>query len=375
MNTIPLYTYVPSKNTVNSTPNTNTMKAAIALEASTLKRNEENPNIPRKRTIEEVISPTDPKRRKLSANESKQETISRKRVLVDNIGNSVDAKRQKTETTGNKTYAEAVRSGLIVSITTLNRYFTPQLSEEFQQQIQTRLMEEAKSNNSPGPIFRGKPIYSNGALRLWCEDETTLSWLKRTTSTMTVSSGVKIIIKTRREVEPMVRCGIVLPGVWDDFTLIVKALRYQNAWAEVDSWKLHRIEKQETDTFAVISVPKVLVKSILGHERRLAFMLGSVYVKFQGSKGKYFEYPPQNVFQNMHKRVESADMTNQGVGMQYQTLERTDSVSDKDVEFGDHLESEQNLRNYLESADNTRLGNTNKERVGMPREGIPFYQT
>ncbi|XP_063531884.1 uncharacterized protein LOC134742638 isoform X1 [Cydia strobilella] len=378
MNTIALYTHLPdaSGNTAYSTPNTNTMKAAIALEVSTPKGNEENPNISRKRTIE-VIPPTDPiKRRKLSAKESKLEIISRKRVLVDNIDNSVEAKRQKTETIGNITYAEAVKLGLIVSITTLNRYFTPQLSEEFQQQLQARLMEDArKSNNSPGPIFRGKPIYSNGALRLWCEDEATLSWLKRTSSAITVSSGVKIIIKIKREVEPLVRCGIVLPGVWDDFTLIVKTLRYQNAWAEVDSWKLHRIEKQKTDTFAVISVPESLVKNILEHERRLGFMLGSVYVKFEGSKGFFSEYPPQNVFQNLHKGVESAHMTNQGVRIQYQTLERTDSVSDEDEEFEDHLEIEQNLRYHLDSGVNTRLSNVKKERVGMPREGIPFYQT
>ncbi|XP_061709564.1 uncharacterized protein LOC133519568 isoform X3 [Cydia pomonella] len=360
MNTIPLYTCLPdaSKNT-NSVP------------YNTPNKNEENPNISRKRTTEEVISPADPKRNKLSAKKRKQETVSHKR---DNIDNNVEAKRQKTETTGNITYEEAIKLGLIVSITTLNGHFSPQLSEEFQQKIQTRLMEEARQPNaSPGPIFRGKPIYSNGALRLWCEDETTLSWLKHTTSTINISSGNKIIVKSQRQVEPMVRCGIVLPGIWDDFSLVAKTLRYQNAWAEVDRWKLHRIEKQETDTFAVVYVPEILVKKILEHGRRLGFMLGSVYIKFQGSRGKYSELPPQNVLQNMHKRMDSA-ITNQ----QSQTLDRTDSILEKDVEFGEHLESEREdfIRHHSESGDNTQATSIErqKKREGIPREGIPFSQ-
>ncbi|XP_063389050.1 uncharacterized protein LOC134674828 [Cydia fagiglandana] len=157
---------------------------------------------------------------------------------------------------------------------------------------ETPQARQPTSSLPAGPLFRGKPVWANGSLRLWCENQATLAWLKRSVATITLDEGEKVVVKRQSEVPKRVRCGILFPGVWEDFGEVGRALRYQNPWAEIDRWLLNRREVQGTETFAVVSVPETVVQPLVSRGRRLGFMLGSVYVKFEGSRGKFREQPP-----------------------------------------------------------------------------------
>ncbi|XP_047990715.1 uncharacterized protein LOC125229817 [Leguminivora glycinivorella] len=210
-----------------------------------------------------------------------------------------EPKRQRTGPGGvtpRADYAEAVKADLLVAVTNATTgHLSQEQSDEVQKQLLGLMSMEARqpTENLPaGPIFRGKPTYGDGSLRLWCEDQATLDWLRRSAATITLDDGVKVVIKRQSDIPKRVRCGILFPGVYDDFGEVGRFLRYQNPWAEVDRWLLNRREVQGTETFAVVSVPETVVQPLVEHGRRLGFMLGSVYVKFQGPRGKFGEQPP-----------------------------------------------------------------------------------
>jgi hypothetical protein len=210
-----------------------------------------------------------------------------------------ESKRQKTGPHGETpriAYAEAVKADLLVAVTTATaEHLSPQQSEEIQHQMQGLLIKEAMqpgNSQSEGPQFRGKPVLTNGSLRLWCEDKATLEWLKRSVAAITLSDGQKLVVKRPDELPKRVRVGILLPGIHESPNVVARMLRYQNRWADIDRWLVSKFEVQATETFATLSIPETVVGPLMDHGRRLSFMLGSVYVKFEGPRGKFGENPP-----------------------------------------------------------------------------------
>lgn len=223
-----------------------------------------------------------------------------------------EQKRQRTGSHGETPridYAEAVKADLLVAITSATaEHLSPQQSEEIQHQMQNLLIKEAMqpgNSQSEGPQFRGKPVLTNGSLRLWCEDKTTLEWLKRSVAAITLSDGQKLVVKRPSELPKRVRVGILLPGIHKSPNVVARTLRYQNRWADIDRWLVIKFEEQATETFATLSVPETVVGPLMDHGRRLSFMLGSVYVKFEGPRGKFGENPPA-------KPTDSTDATKIG---------------------------------------------------------------
>lgn len=193
-------------------------------------------------------------------------------------------------------YAEAVRSDLLVAVTTANGGpLTAGAAEEIQALLQERLLKdaiEASTDMPVNPVFRGKPTYANGALKLWCEDHDTVKYLTKIVSEFTLSTGTRLRVKRQRDLVKMVRCGVLLPGNQPDTWIVGRALRFQNKWARVESWLLHKVDRQDGNTFLIFSAPEDVVQTLMDRERRLCYLLGSVYVKFQGPKGKFTEHPP-----------------------------------------------------------------------------------
>ncbi|XP_073967071.1 uncharacterized protein [Choristoneura fumiferana] len=207
------------------------------------------------------------------------------------------SKKPRLEEGAEASYAEAVRSELLVAVTAATgEPLTAQASAEIQARLQEQLLEQAVQETgidwSGDPQFRGKPILANGALKLWCEDHETVEWLTKTIAGFTLSTGTGLMVKRQCDLVRMVRCGVLLPGDQPDIWKVGRALRYQNKWARVDSWLLHKVDRQEGDTFLIFSAPEDVVQTLIERERRLCYMLGSVYVKFQGPKGKFTEHLP-----------------------------------------------------------------------------------
>ncbi|XP_045454909.1 translation initiation factor IF-2-like [Melitaea cinxia] len=71
-------------------------------------------------------------------------------------------------------YSAAVQSDLLVAVTTVTgEHLTAQTAYEVQVLLQERLLKdliEATDDEPVKPVFQGKPIYADGALKLWCEN-------------------------------------------------------------------------------------------------------------------------------------------------------------------------------------------------------------
>lgn len=74
----------------------------------------------------------------------------------------------------------------------------------------TKGAEECSEDNF-GPQFRGKPVYGEGALKLWCQDEATFQWLEDTISTIRLPSGESLSLKNGVEAPQRVVCGLMIP--------------------------------------------------------------------------------------------------------------------------------------------------------------------
>lgn len=206
------------------------------------------------------------------------------------------AKRAELVDGTNVSYAEAMRSGLLVAVTTATgEPFTAQAAEEVKVHLQERLLKDCidATNEEPvNPVFQGKPTYANGALKLWCGNHDTVGYLTRIVSEFTLSTGTRLMVKRQCDLVRLVRCGVLLPGKHKDIRKVGLALRLQNKWARVDSWILRKVDRQNGKTFLIFSAPEDVVQTLIERKRRLCFLLGSVYVKFEGPKGKFTEHPP-----------------------------------------------------------------------------------
>lgn len=151
--------------------------------------------------------------------------------------------------------------------------------------VQAMLM---RTEHTPLPKFRGKPSIHEGNLRLWCEGKTDMDWLKGVVATITVP-GDTLMVARPEDVSRKVSCGILIPGT-RPMPIISGMLRGQNPWAQLDRWSVERVSVTD-DTFVMFGLPEDLVPIMLQHERRMSFLLGSVYVRFRCGK-KYQSTPP-----------------------------------------------------------------------------------
>lgn len=227
----------------------------------------------------------------------------RRERLAESESPQVAPKRQRLETSAqpgpSSTYAKVARTELGVAITTaVSGILSKEAADSVMRSLHRGLMREAdmRAPDDPwGPVFRGKPSWEEGHLKLWCADQRTADWLKGLVCGITAPSGEALAVKSFSELPRRVRCGILIPNeqnLWESTREIGKALVLQNKWAECDKWMLHSADKQQDGWFLVVSIPERLVPTITKHERRLACGFGAVYLKFQGPGGKFYESPP-----------------------------------------------------------------------------------
>ncbi|CAH2083775.1 unnamed protein product [Euphydryas editha] len=194
-------------------------------------------------------------------------------------------------------YADAAKSDPLVAITSATTgHISASTVQLVQEVLEAKIMAAMlAAKGGEGPVFRGKPVYDGVVLKLWCSNLSTLDWLKAAVEEIVLPNGERLVVRQMWGTPRRVRCGISIPGVQSDIKAIGRMLRFQNPWAEVDRWLLHALYHHDNDTFIVVSVPEELVPALMGHERRLAYMLGSVYLKFLGPNGKFTETAPLKV--------------------------------------------------------------------------------
>ncbi|XP_028162428.1 uncharacterized protein LOC114354315 [Ostrinia furnacalis] len=145
------------------------------------------------------------------------------------------------------------------------------------------------------PKFKGKPLHIRGSIRLWCENEETVTWLERTVGQMRETwPGPTLKVVRECDMPNLIRCSLVIPHKVTTLDNIRNMLAKQNQWAECHSWKHYhtRIFRNQTDI--MFGIPEPIVRKILEKERRLSYMFGSVYIKFFNSDNTLSDYPPDH---------------------------------------------------------------------------------
>ncbi|KAJ2951154.1 hypothetical protein O0L34_g5546 [Tuta absoluta] len=199
-------------------------------------------------------------------------------------------------------YAEATKQDFAVAIAKADGILTQEGADSILMEIQLRMISEARARSSDdkGPVFRAKPSFAEGYLRLWGDDQKTVDWLKQTVSAMTLPSGEKLTVKSQADIPKRTRVGILIPdpmGVWKETKDIGHVLAWQNKWAQCERWLVQKALKQAVGWFMVVSVPNDLVPTLVEKRRCLSCLLGAVYIRFQGPGGKYYETPPEGTIQ------------------------------------------------------------------------------
>lgn len=223
-----------------------------------------------------------------------------KRALNETLSPRGEHKRPRLDQScrvAQRSYAQAANASLNVAITCERTgIIGKDVSDKVLAAIQKRIVVEACSPtpDSPGPAFNSKPQFTGGVLKLWCNNDHTLGWLKKTISDWSLSTNTTLVVRSQTEIQKRVRAGIVIPdehGVYEDTTNIGRALGYQNPWVDVKRWILVRSDKQNAAWFVVLGVPEDQIPTLMAAERRLAIGVGSVYMKFQGQNGRFVDTP------------------------------------------------------------------------------------
>ncbi|XP_049882596.1 uncharacterized protein LOC126378358 [Pectinophora gossypiella] len=189
------------------------------------------------------------------------------------------------------TYKEAAAANLVAAVTTdiyapLDAASATYVLEALTNQIVKEAMTVPWDTIDNSPKFVAEPRHTHGQLRVCCANENTLAWLKEQVAKLRLPSGERLIATRLSEIPARrrIRCGILVPGRWDDAKEIEKTLRFQNPWAQVDRWWFHgsdiQEKRKELSTFVVVTMPEDIIPTIMKEQRRLAFCLGSIYVKF-----------------------------------------------------------------------------------------------
>ncbi|CAK1580740.1 unnamed protein product [Parnassius mnemosyne] len=225
-------------------------------------------------------------------------------VEVADAGTSsrISARKQRAAKRPGKKERAAKR--MLEESTSPRGHITKEVADDILVAIQKKMISEAWSSQDPdasGPVFRGKPVYTEGVLKLWCDDQKALDWLKGNIATLDLKSSTLLTIKKQSEIPQRVKCGILIPdaqGAWKDSRDIGRVLAYQNRWVNIRDWLLLKADKQTDGWFLVVSVPEDHIPTLMKAGRRLACVCGAVYVKFQGRGGKFFDTPPSKEVEN-----------------------------------------------------------------------------
>lgn len=179
---------------------------------------------------------------------------------------------------------------LNVEITTANRRKLSFPKTLFiKEELTTMILNYTNNNsdNSPEifvPRFIGKPVQAKGVLKLWCADISTLIWLKNAIHVLPIP---RLAIK--RQCDKFIRiqfikAGIFLPCIYYEKYKIIEVLKFMNPWARVETWPIDGAKKRGDYVLFTVGIPFEIVGEILGRDRVMQFVMGTVRVRF--FKGK-----------------------------------------------------------------------------------------
>lgn len=147
------------------------------------------------------------------------------------------------------------------------------------------IYNQATADHMSNVGFRGKAHYGEGALKLWCESNVALEWLRRAVETIASPiAGTKLVVRPQSEIQRRILCGLLIPNLTRDINDIRHILTIQNkTTVNVRSWTLVKAEKQaEKETpgiYLLLRIPEPDVEKLRQQDRRLNWMFGNIYIR------------------------------------------------------------------------------------------------
>lgn len=169
------------------------------------------------------------------------------------------------------------------------------ITEEQSQLIQAKIMEEYDAtvfSDDPyvrTPAFRGKPFLSDGVIKMWCEDEFALDWLRHTTYKIgSPLPGTELIVCRQKEVPQRIKGTVYVPDFTDGDIdrLRIRLHRTNSDTYNINSWSVYNAQRTPgcDGVRLLLGIPMQEAEILKRKERRLRYKLGSVYVKFAEDK-------------------------------------------------------------------------------------------
>ncbi|KAL4718445.1 hypothetical protein ACJJTC_016228 [Scirpophaga incertulas] len=231
---------------------------------------------------------------------SEDHTKASKRSLDETSTPRGEHKKMRT-VTPLRNYAAATKSEIIAAITTANvGHLSRSQADEVQELLMKKLrmfIREHKPPPEERPVFQGKPTYIDGSLQVGCTNMEAMKWLKTAVDGVKLSSDVCLKVCKPSEMVRRTRCGILIPEQASARD-IGESLKYFNSWAAVERWTVYATHPQEAGTFAIVGIPDDIIPALLERGRKMAYMLGTVYVRFEVRKGRFSITPPQHLRQS-----------------------------------------------------------------------------
>lgn len=247
--------------------------------------------------------------------------------LDDTVSPRGDAKRTRTvdgaRETGSMSYARAAQQpNLGVAIALSPRgLLTLDESENIKNSISKKIFAALTDPIRPGqtryaPAFRGNSFLSRGVLMMWCEEDKALEWLKAAVRVMpSPRAGTTLTVVRQSDLPDLVKAVLFVPDYTGDVGILQSILALQNYWYNMQSWSLYHASVRthnydsgdKTGLYLVLGIPRNEVLKVQEHERRVAYMVGSIYLRYVTPKGLSNDPPPERDKEEMCVGGEGAE--------------------------------------------------------------------
>lgn len=122
--------------------------------------------------------------------------------------------------------------------------------------------------------------YKDGTLQMLCENKDTLEWVHKMVPNIQTDHNLQVV--TAQDLKPKTTCSIVVPTYTNiTFEDLMIHLYVQNPWAQVEMWNILLVQTTENNITLTVDIPKVVIPLLQAREKRLAYLLQSVFVHFQ----------------------------------------------------------------------------------------------
>lgn len=154
-----------------------------------------------------------------------------------------------------------------------------------EKQLVVDLLNPATADHMANVGFRGKAHFGNGVLKMWCESDVALGWLRCAVKNIASPiAGSTLVVRPQSEIQRRILCGLLVPQLDMEIDTIRQLLTAHNSKSvNIRSWSLVKAEKQtETETpgvYLLLRIPESDVDKLKRNERRLNWMFGSIYVR------------------------------------------------------------------------------------------------